>query len=159
MSVRAVTYCHLYSLQQKLLERILQQHPDCINNLLVNMMGACEQPCSPDPVARRANGRAPSRRWNSRPSLLKRLWASLSDGYSHNTRSHYYDYNCYPIWSNLQGSDTTWGGIFVGSNSVPPPPLQPSPHSLLPHIILIHIQINSINNLDFLKTIIRLVIW
>lgn len=61
MSVRAVTYCHLYSLQQKLLERILQQHPDCINNLLVNMMGACEQPCSPDPVARRANGRAPSR--------------------------------------------------------------------------------------------------
>ena len=38
MSVRAVTYCHLYSLQQKLLERILQQYPECVNNLVVNMM-------------------------------------------------------------------------------------------------------------------------
>ena len=38
MSVRAVTYCHLYSLQQRLLERILQQHPDCIDSLLLNMM-------------------------------------------------------------------------------------------------------------------------
>ena len=28
MSVRAVTYCHLYSLQQRLLERILQQYPE-----------------------------------------------------------------------------------------------------------------------------------
>ena len=40
MSVRAVTYCHLYSLQQRLLEGILQQHPECINNLLINMMAA-----------------------------------------------------------------------------------------------------------------------
>ena len=38
MSVVASTYCHLYSLQQRLLEKILQQHPECINNLLVNMM-------------------------------------------------------------------------------------------------------------------------
>ena len=37
MSVRAVTYCHLYSLQQRLLERILQQYPECIDNLLFNM--------------------------------------------------------------------------------------------------------------------------
>ena len=42
MSVRAVTYCHLYSLQQRLLERILQQHPECIDNLLVNMMDTYE---------------------------------------------------------------------------------------------------------------------
>ena len=33
-----MTYCHLYSLQQKLLERILQQYPECVNNLVVNMM-------------------------------------------------------------------------------------------------------------------------
>ena len=38
MSVRAVTYCHLYSLQQKLLEKILQQYPECVNNLVMNMM-------------------------------------------------------------------------------------------------------------------------
>jgi len=42
MSISAVTYCHLYSLQQKLLERILQQHPECIDNMLVNMMDAYE---------------------------------------------------------------------------------------------------------------------
>ena len=42
MSIRAVTYCHLYSLQQRLLEKILQQHPECINNLLVNMMNTYE---------------------------------------------------------------------------------------------------------------------
>jgi hypothetical protein len=42
MSVRAVTYCHLYSLQQRLLERILQQYPECIDNLLVNMMDTYE---------------------------------------------------------------------------------------------------------------------
>ena len=72
MSVRAVTYCHLYSLQQRLLEKILQQvcarrgavrrvdarahrrppplltqllvrprrwqYPECVNNLVINMM-------------------------------------------------------------------------------------------------------------------------
>ena len=37
VSVRAVTYCHLYSLRQRLLERILQQHPECITNMLINM--------------------------------------------------------------------------------------------------------------------------
>lgn len=37
MSVQAVTYCHLYSLQQQLLARILQQYPECIDNLLRNM--------------------------------------------------------------------------------------------------------------------------
>mmetsp|Transcript_20912 Transcript_20912/g.50145 ORF Transcript_20912/g.50145 Transcript_20912/m.50145 type:complete len:246 (+) Transcript_20912:1569-2306(+) len=37
VSVRAVTYCHLYSLSQQLLERILQQHPDSITNMLINM--------------------------------------------------------------------------------------------------------------------------
>ena len=72
MSIKAVTYCHLYSLQQKLLEVtrqqhtpritsysrlpdpasltkyrppsqvILQQHPECIDNLLQNMMNAYE---------------------------------------------------------------------------------------------------------------------
>ena len=42
MSIRAVTYCHLYSLQQKLLEKILQQYPECINNLLTNMMDTYE---------------------------------------------------------------------------------------------------------------------
>ena len=31
-----------YSLQQKLLEVILQQHPECIDNLLQNMMNAYE---------------------------------------------------------------------------------------------------------------------
>jgi len=42
MSVKAVTYCHLYSLKQKLLEKILQQYPDCVNNLLINMMDTYE---------------------------------------------------------------------------------------------------------------------
>jgi len=37
VSVRAVTYCHIYSLRQRLLERILQQHPECITNMLINM--------------------------------------------------------------------------------------------------------------------------